>query len=231
MRFFTRPARLHEAKGQIDLDNPTNRSILQQDFEYLQKTYWNDPRYLTINGRPVVILYLTRLFKGDGERTFQELRSLLKTNGHSIFLIGDEVYWREYHTPDPDRLRWFDAVTAYNMHASVPDIASQFTEKVRAEYSHWQDQARRVGVVFVPGVIPGFDDKAVRPNENHPPIPRNPNLFARQLEMAFDLTDPQLGLLMITSWNEWHEDTEIEPAQSFQFEYLTRLRAKLAERK
>mgnify|MGYP000014260914 CR=1 FL=1 len=85
-------------------------------------------------------------------------------------------------------------------------------------------------VTFIPGVLPGFDDTNVRPEANHPPIPRSVEGFESQLDIAISLFDPQHNMFMITSWNEWHEDTSIEPAQEFGLEYLDALQRKLDSR-
>ena len=37
------------------------------------------------------------------------------------------------------------------------------------------------------------------------------SLFASTLALAGSLVDPSLSLLAVTSWNEWNEDTQIEP--------------------
>ena len=216
------------ADGTINLSDPKNRQILFDDFAYFQANYWGHSQYLKIGGRPVVILYLSRLFSGDVAGAISNLRQASKNAGYDIYLIGDEVYWRTWQPLEGNRLKLFDAVTAYNMHASVDSIANNFTNKVRDEYSVWRAQALKMGTSFVPGVIPGFHDTFVRPQEQHPPIPRSTNFFDSQLDMALKLTDPQVHMVLITSWNEWLEDTSIEPAKSFQFEYLDILQSKLA---
>lgn len=53
------------------------------------------------------------------------------------------------------------------------------------------------------------------------------DLFKSQLDLALSLLDPKLNMVMITSWNEWHEDTSIEPAQEYNFDYLDALQSKL----
>ncbi len=118
----------------------------------------------------------------------------------------------------------FDGVTAYNMHTSISGIGDNFAGRVRARYALWAEAADQHGVAFVPNVIPGFDDTAVRPEAAHPIIPRSVELFSAQLSDALALASGPTRLVMITSWNEWHEDTSIEPGQEFGLEYLELLR-------
>ena len=214
----------------IDLNSPDNLLKLLDDLQYLQDTYFNNPHYLKIDDRPVLMIYLTRIFKGDVAAAFQALRGALLSRGSDVYLIADEVYWGNEQSLPASHIQAFDAVTAYNMHTSVPDIADNFNNKVKDAYTAWKAKADELNVAFVPGVIPGFNDSSVRPQANHPPIPRSVDLFKSQLDLALSLLDPRLNIVMITSWNEWHEDTSIEPAQEYNFDYLDALQNKLENR-
>ena len=60
----------------------------------------------------------------------------------------------------------------------------------------------------------------MRYDKNNPPLSRRlteeseeGSLFKYQLEKALPLVDPQMdNLILVNSFNEWHEDTQIEPA-------------------
>lgn len=215
------------SNGAIDLDSPENLQKLLDSFKYLQDIYFDNPHYLKIDNRPVVLLYLTRIFTGDVAAAFQAIHGALLSRGGDVYLIGDEVYWGTDQSLADEHIQAFDAVTAYNMHTSIPDIADNFNNKVKDAYNTWKGRADALGVAFIPGIIPGFDDTHVRPADQHPPIPRSVDLFSSQLDVARNLVDPQLQMFMITSWNEWHEDTSIEPAQEYGFDYLDTLQRKL----
>ena len=214
----------------IDLDSPDTLQNLLDDFKYLQDTYFNNPHYLKINDRPVVFIYLTRIFTGDVNGTFSALRGALRSRGSEVYLIGDEVYWGNANTLPPSHIQAFDAVTAYNMHTSTPNIAENFSQKVQDEFTNWKAKADTFGVSFIPDALPGFDDSLVRPEANHPPIPRSVGFFENQLDTALSLLDPRINMFMMTSWNEWHEDTAIEPAQEYGLQYLDALQRKLNSR-
>ena len=89
--------------------------------------------------------------------------------------------------------------------------------------------ANDYSVGFVPNILPGFDDTAVRPEAQHPIIPRNRQLFTTQLQNALPLAHNPPHMLMITSWNEWHEYTSIEPAEEYGLDYLEALREVMGE--
>ena len=74
-----------------------------------------------------------------------------------------------------------------------------------------------MGTSFIPATAPGYNDTGVR--DGHLPLSRKlseneefGSLFEAMVSEAIHLTDAATGnLFMITSWNEWHEDTQIEP--------------------
>ncbi|MDF1515832.1 MAG: glycoside hydrolase family 99-like domain-containing protein [Anaerolineae bacterium] len=204
--------------GKIDLDVQSTRQQLISDFAYLGQQMLQDPHLFKIDGHPVIFLYLTRTFTGDVHGALSEAKAAAVDAGSAEpYLVGDEVYWQY---PDKERLGFYDAVTAYNMHTSVPDIADGFAENVDRQYQLWARIADQQGIPFIPNIMPGFDDTAVRPEARHPVIPRSVSLFTAQLQSAKALASGPQPVVMITSWNEWHEDTSIEPAAEEGTAYL-----------
>lgn len=113
-----------------------------------------------------------------------------------------------------------DAVTEYDVYGSMgrtgyaeQDGVDQYVGRQAA----WKNLAGSAGIPYIPAVTPGFNDKAVR--DGHAPVSRRLSpgedfgtLFKALLDSAVQRTDPRTdNLLLVTSWNEWHEDTQIEP--------------------
>lgn len=71
---------------------------------------------------------------------------------------------------------------------------------------------------FIPGVIPGYDDRNV-PERKNKPLPRSTTRFERQIEIARRRSSERNPMVLVNSFNEWHEDTQIEPDK---YEYGTR---------
>ncbi len=70
--------------------------------------------------------------------------------------------------------------------------------------------ARRHDLLFIPSVGPGYIDTRIRPwNEENTRDRENGAYYDRMFEAALDLNVP---IVSITSFNEWHEGTQIEPA-------------------
>jgi len=219
--------RLNHIGRKIDLNDPTNRQILLDDLTFIQKTYWKHPQYLRINGKPVIFLYFTRGFTGDVAGALKAARDKLKEAGDDVYIIGDEVFWNTSYPMESAHWGGLDAVTTYLMYDFVPDSALNFTSRVHIEYRQWNKRARQMGVSFIPNILPGFNDNAAFPQGKRPPLDKTTDLFQLQVDMAFAQLDPGINMLMITSWNEWHEFTTIEPDQTFGFQFLDILKAAL----
>jgi hypothetical protein len=146
--------------------------------------------------------------------------------GVPVYLIADEVW---YEDPDPARIASFDAVASYNMYDldrmkvqprwTLPEFGDLFVPA----YERWVQQSRAVPargsgrpVAFMPGVLPQFDDSAERGGLN-PPVHAESrqqvvDLFSRARRLALENPDPDERFVWITSFNEWHEGTAIEPS-------------------
>ena len=96
----------------------------------------------------------------------------------------------------------------------------------KKEQSIWKEGAERYNCQFIPAVSAGYNDVSVRPRAANPPLSRSlegqeqGSLFREALKYAIPLADnsgldgvkvrPD-RLLVVNSFNEWHEDTQIEP--------------------
>eukprot|EP00912_Choanoflagellata_sp_UC4_P002062 UC4_evm4s1315 len=81
-----------------------------------------------------------------------------------------------------------------------------------SNYKHISRFANANGMTFWPTVSPGYNDESVRPWNNQNTRNREAGRYYRRSLEAVKSSGAEL--IAITSWNEWHEGTQIEPAQS-----------------
>ena len=83
----------------------------------------------------------------------------------------------------------------------------------------WRIEAWKEGCSFVPTVLPGYNDRSIRSEENNPILPRalaegaeEGSLFTSSLSKARHLLDSELNdLIVINSFNNFEEDTQVLP--------------------
>lgn len=215
---------LDSTGGAIPLSDNNTKQMLMDHFTYLAAEYFNHPNYLKINNRPVVFLKYSRLLVGDYERALAKVKTIIKhQKDFDIFLVGDEVWWKGL---TPQRIKCFDAVTAYGMQGplqydGLPLLTGFFTD-LEAQFNDYKIEAAKHGVRFIPGVMPGYNDRGLAPDAKHAVLPREATIdtenegstYRLYLQLAKKYLDPAVNMMMITSFNEWAEDTQIEPATS-----------------
>ena len=150
--------------------------------------------------------------------------------GIEPYLIGDEIEIRWGERINSNRLKAFDAVTGYTL-PPTGNYVDRSPSAVRAEYSRWQSAAHSVGVEIVPSVSPGFDDRYLVQigyrAKSYGYVPRSIEYFKTNLQIAKEFVDKS-KLLKISTWNEWEENTNIEPTVQEGYGYLQTLRDTLA---
>ena len=202
-------------------------SNVASDIQYMATYYWNHPNYYKINGRPVLFIYLTRAMESRGilEETVKIMREQASLAGFDIYIVGDHVFGNPPSTAG--KMSLLDAVTNYDVYGSsggrnVLYATQKGVDDYYAKQAQWKRVAEQAGVKFIPAASAGYNDCGVRPEALHQPLSRKlsaddefGSLFKANLEGAQQLTDPEIGsLFMVNSWNEWHEDTQIEPVET-----------------
>lgn len=212
----------YESTGRLGTFAQPNYANLVPDFRYLAQNYFNNPNYLRIDGRPVVFLYLTRAYFNTpaSRAAVADLRQSMQSEYHiDPYLIGDDVFAGDING---QRMRLWDAVTDFDVYGTALEARGSTAAAVNAlagTYRQARTTAHSVGIGFVPTASPGFNDRGVR--AGHVAAPRHltdvagageGSLFSRMLsQVVVPDADPVAGnLLMVNSFNEWHEDTQIE---------------------
>jgi glycoprotein endo-alpha-1,2-mannosidase len=133
--------------------------------------------------------------------------------------------------PQVARIKQFDAVTSYILYYGDPNFflgpTQDFTgypgtTDIVADERHLlstYSAATDGRVPVIPDISSSFNDRGFRLPTNHPAQPRQwlpgegpastlDHLFRC---VALPEVDPALPVVMVTSWNDWNEDTGIEP--------------------
>jgi hypothetical protein len=222
----------YESKGRIK-ERPKksgnyDTSSVKQDLHYIAETYFGRPNYLRIDGKPVLFIYLTRTLAKQG--ILQYVVALMREGAqqagyNDVYIVGDHAFGKAPKDQCVPALDVLQAVTNYDVFGSMKRPFYAGNESVNAfrqQQEEWKDVANNQGCGFIPSVTPGFNNLV---NKNLIEISYGPmsrrltekdkegSLFGALLQNAMTLVDPNVNILMITSFNEYHEDSQIEPVK------------------
>ena len=198
--------------------NPKSPEATARDLARIVERHGRHPAYLKVNGKPVIFIYV-RAVEQLGLTGWLRTASLLKKSPETdAVLIGDNLSFGAANV--------FDGIHTYN---TAGKIRQKSVDTIRdwanSRYPEWTTIADRSGRISTLTIIPGYDDTKIR--KPGLAVPRhNGRSYAAQWEQAIE-ADPHW--VLITSFNEWHEGSEIEPSVEFGRAYLD-LTAKYAKR-
>lgn len=184
----------------------------------LLNRYGKHAAWLHVDGRPVVFVY-GRAVEEIGLRGWLRVGDEVNRRyPGGAALIGDQIRRAA--------ARAFDGVHTYNTCGSLrgKDVG-QIRRWAAATYPGWVKTATDAGRVSTITVIPGYDDTKIR----------KPGLKAKRLDGDSYRAQWEAAIaaspdwVLVTSFNEWHEGSEIEPSAEYGQKYL-KLTAEMAAR-
>lgn len=192
--------------------------------------HFADPRYLRIEGRPLLMIYRPTRIPHVRDRVERWRSRFSAEHGeHPLFLMpqSDEA-------ADP-RAFGLDGAVEFPPHVIGRDtgmekgltlLDPEFVGQVR-DYRRMAADARRErspGYPLIRTVTPSWDNEARRPGRGLTYTGSSPSVFRAWLDEAIDFATrhPFRGesLVFVNAWNEWAEGAYLEPDMHFGAAYL-----------
>lgn len=166
-----------------------------EDLLYVLEKYGARESFLKVNGVPIVFIYGRAMGQLSAEQ-WGEVVAAVKKEKPAV-LIADTDSRTKPNKAD------FDGYHFYNPVGRIKGGTD-----MGAFYRKYVEQYRAPGKIVCLTIIPGYDDTHVR--EPGTAVSReNGDLYSRSWSSA---VAAKPDWILITSWNEWHEGSEIEPS-------------------
>ncbi|WP_106914498.1 glycoside hydrolase family 99 protein [Chryseobacterium aurantiacum] len=180
-----------------------NITELRDQLSYLVKSYSKHPAFYKKDGKPLYYVYdsykiapeeWSRLLSKDGDKT-------VRNTELDALYIG---LWVEKNDSAFFDKASFDGF--YTYFASEGFVFGSTT----SNWNFLSTYAKEHKLIFIPCVGPGYSDTRIRPwNEDNFKSRDNGKYYETMFDAAIKVNPEFIG---ITSFNEWHEGTQIEPA-------------------
>ena len=199
-------------------------SDMVKELSYVVQEYGSNPAFLKADGRPVIFVYAVATL-GRNATFWQEVRTGLESEVGPVYLIGDLNDRSFVNVFDGFhnylQLNYTQMTRNYDFFASNMSTGLPFTpwSNLLGYVDHQTPLPVEKKAIFF-SVIPG-DDRLGANRTGDGPI----NLVERQngetyAEFWKAAISANASSVLIASWNEWHEGTELEPSEQYGFGYL-----------
>ena len=188
---------------------PQTPQTAANDIIKVLNKYGKHPAHLKVDGKPVVFVY-GRALRQLGLTGWQKAIEIInKKHKEGVAPIGDQF--------SRGAARVFEGVHTYNTAGSLKGMTPADVRKwAFGKYQSWVKLADQAGKISALTVIPGYDDTKIR--KPGLAVDRcDTELYRVQWEEAIKANP---DWILITSFNEWHEGSEIEPSLEYQQQYL-----------
>jgi glycosyltransferase involved in cell wall biosynthesis/ubiquinone/menaquinone biosynthesis C-methylase UbiE len=192
--------------------------------------FLRDPRYLRVDGKPVLMLYRPSLLP-SAARTAERWRTWCRSNGvGEIYLI----YPQSFDITDPASFG-FDAATEFMPNNSGPAVITDRVVPLPGQQAptvyDWTSLTDRAHPYVEPGytlmrsVCAGWDNTARKGSRGAVFLGDTPQRYGEWLRDAVAHTcrvraNPDERMVFVNAWNEWAEGAHLEPDLRHGYAYL-----------
>lgn len=192
--------------------------------------YMRDPRYIRIDGKPLLLVYRPSLLP-CAKDSAKRWRNWCRENGIGEIYLA---YTQSFESVNPAKYGFDAAIEFPPNNSAPPNITGSVTplsEDFGGAVYDWRyfversEKYKRPRYKLFRGVCPSWDNTARRKNHSTVFLNSSPALYQRWLEKAIRDTiinqaNPDERLIFINAWNEWAEGAHLEPDRRYGYGYL-----------
>lgn len=201
----------------------------QDDIDFINeaKRFFDDPRYIRVDSKPVLMLYNPTLLP-DAAATAKRWREQCKKLGFEIFLLVAET-----HGFDSRSETWFDGLVEFPPLRRLPEddthkhqLLNNFQGNIfsYADLANIHSEPQQFKFPVFKTVSPSWDNTARRNDKATIFAGSTPALYQQWLSNAIQSTicdnDESQRLVFVNAWNEWAEGAYLEPDAQYGYAYL-----------
>jgi tetratricopeptide (TPR) repeat protein len=186
--------------------------------------YFEDKRYIRIEGRPLLMIYRIDLFP-NARRTIKRWKEVCRAHG----MAEPYIVKADTRASDAPHVYSADASLEFPPHRlSAGSTMTRKLEELNKEYKgtiiDYRSAAAYLATAVEPAhthfktVVPGWDNTARRQLDGTMLVNSSPDLFRAWLResiaRAQEMLPPGRRFVFINAWNEWAEGAYLEPDQT-----------------
>lgn len=182
--------------------------------------------YQKVNGK--TLLYINnsnQLYSADDPSIYKTLRSKLSALGFDMYIVGYQERWSP---PARYVIRFRNCVDAvyeqsYSSQVNSWDRWYLLPQEMDQNWEYSRKYfADSLSISFIPNISPAYNWNINTPTSVNPNYPRTDSgkMYRTLCNVAKMNADNTTRLIVIDSWNDWAEDMQLEPAESYGNLYL-----------
>lgn len=202
------------------IETAATPDALVADIAYLLKQYGKHRAWLRLGGKPVIFLF-DRVIQTLGQAGWKTVRAHV---GHKAAFVGPANDLVEINDRKPD----FDALHIYSMQFPLSQPHATDPAALTAFYRDWVAAQKGLKVTTAT-VLPGYDDHLLPDRTGKRPIVDRANgqVFQALWQAALGARP---DWVLVVSFNEWQEASQIEPSTQFGDRELETIKAVIQRR-
>ena len=219
--------------------------------KYLCQNVFCDNRYITVDNKPVFVIYKPQLFP-DIKKTIETWRSIAADFGFQLYIcfmhrseIDPELYLTkgfdaaiEFQPFCGQYPKWNEGIIPH-LHNPLAFLWSKIFKKNNPfnlinsykEYVNHVVKLKMPSYKIYPGITPGWDNSPRRVNSSFTAFKGStPELYGKwfaNLLRKFDPYSEDENFIFVNAWNEWAEGNHLEPDQRWGKAFLNETRKQL----
>jgi lipopolysaccharide biosynthesis protein len=206
--------------------------------------HFKDPRYITVDGKPVLVIYRPDIIPDISGLTVQLRALAIKEGLPGIHLVGTNAFGFNQH-----RELGLDGLVEFPPHNIQSECINYKITTLNKDFSGYvfkyddvvdfsldrilNMEDTELAASYYPTVMTGWDNSARKPGKGNIFHDATPRKFHHWLSGCYSWSQtahPQgAQFVFINAWNEWAEGTYLEPDKKYGYAYLNAVRSSINE--